>query len=123
MKKISIIIVLLILALGLIACNGNTSYNSDESEFQVFADTSSLAKEYAENSLVERFKKQGIEGYTIEHTASGFITDETPIFIVAFKYTHDMKTEIYGYKISVDDSKQFKVIEEGKSVAYFILSD
>lgn len=86
-------------------------------------DTSMEARNYTDELLKEKLAEKGIEEYTIHMTSGGFTTDDPVIYLVAYRYTWNDTTEVYGYKLKKDDVSGFQIIEEGEEVGTFILSD
>ena len=112
MKKIISILMIVIMNLGLTACNNTYNSNMEGNEaFQFAFDASAISKEYALELLNDRLISEGIEDVEILDSPYGFVTSETPQTIVAFRYTYGGETDIYGYKFNVDFDKLAELTE------------
>lgn len=122
MKKTLGILIILICIFTCAGCSSKTTAEQSNGGFQLAYDTSERAKEWGETLLSKRLAGQNIENYKIEHTAYGFITDEPPVFIVAFQYSYGNENDIYGYRFQLNDKEEFTVNDEGAETAKVILN-
>lgn len=125
MKRTTRLLILILLILGMTGCSVSSSNFETNEAVQILADRSALAKEYASPLFDEYMESQSIENYTIEQTAYGFYTSETPnsVYVVGFRYTSDDVTGMYGYKIVIDENDICSVLEESREVAAFLFGE
>ena len=100
----------------LTGCNNTNSNsqneNAENSAFQELYDRSIAAKEFADKHLNEYLKPFNSD-YEVMETAYGFVTAEEPYYVVCYKCSNGINDLFYGYKISVDDSGDCIILDEG----------
>lgn len=109
---------LLLLILLLPGCDARTD-SSDG--MQTLYNQSAAAEKYVQKLFRQRM--EALE-YVVDQTAYGFITDETPIYVVGYLYHTEEGAGKYGYKLEADqqESDSFVILEEGEAVAEFLFS-
>lgn len=104
-------------------CGQNESNSDSCNTMQELYYRSIVAREYAD----ERFKnylKQFDSKCEILDKSYGFYKAETFIYVVGYKYSNGISNYMtYSYKISVDNKKTCKIIEEGTDVAQFLFEE
>lgn len=113
----------LLMALSLSGCAAKIGQNDGiNAGMQQAYDLSVEAEAYTQQLLESMLAEQGITEYQIEQTSGGFITDDPPVFITGYRYTHDGKEAVYGYKLSLnEDGKTFTVLEESEEAGEFVV--
>ncbi|MBQ8507073.1 MAG: hypothetical protein IJ466_06560 [Clostridia bacterium] len=125
MKKFLFLILAVLLVLSLAACKPISTGDAGSEAVQLLADNSAAARAYADPLFSRYMAGQGISDYTIEKTAYGFFTSDTPdsVYVVAYLYSVGGSADIYGYKISVDENQICVVLDEGADVGRLLLGE
>lgn len=125
MKKIFLFLLSpIVLSSALAACKNPDSSpgNSCALSIQEVYDKSKDAEQYAEGLFAEQMQKKNLP-YEIQQTACGFITGNSPVYIIGYQYTSGESTGIYGYRITFDyETDRYTVTEEGMNTAESLFS-
>ena len=128
MKKTVKICLSLLIFFTLAGCTGKPANDRsvvDEklsTGMQAAYDNSVKARIFTDGLLDEMLLSRDIQEYAVELTSGGFITDESLTYIVAYRYTYDGITEVYGYKLNQTENS-FSVIDASEEIGEFIIGE
>lgn len=122
MKKLIAIFMAVVMVMSFVGCNRSDNSQDSNSDVDIAAMTEK-SKNYADALFQEHLNRESEGDYEIEHTYYGFITNDPLVFIIGYEYTIDGTQYVYGYKLGLNENLTFNVIEEGKSIGEFVVSN
>ena len=94
----------------------------DSGAFQELYNRADLAKEFSQQLLSASLNRLGYASYAIEETRYGFLTKESPTYLVDFTCRSNGEVLHYGYEVAVDDQFSCTVLAEGPLAAHHLIS-
>ncbi|WP_249029020.1 hypothetical protein [Tannockella kyphosi] len=122
MKLIKVLLIVVVLLAGVTGCN-KVEKEDSYGYLEHLCKQSQQAKVYAKENLERMFENEEMIEAKISRCVYSYLYEEVLTYVVAFEYTNGPELKKYGYKIGVDKSREYFVIEEGATIASFLLND